>query len=540
VTYVDTIIQFTILLGGTLGLAIPFGMYIARMISFEMRPLEKTLAKVESGFYRVIGIDATKQMTWKQYFFALFLTNMIVVVFVIFVLTLQNFFPSSQHVNGLPLDLAFHTAVSFVTDTDLQHYAGDQQLSNVSQMIAITFTMFVAPASGIVAAFAFIRSFIRKNFGLGNFYMDFIRVILTLLLPVAIVSSLLLMIMGVPQTLNSSVTVDTLEGNKQVIKMGPVASLLSIKQLGSNGGSFFGANSGHPFENPTGLSNMYEMFLMLIIPLSFPIAYAKLIGKWRGISILIAMLIGFGSLLAIAFTAASGPKLLETRFGDFGSILFNIISITSNTGAVNSSLLGMSPNAIASFLIAMFVQSIPGAVGTGMMTMIIYVILTLFVVGLMVGKTPEFMSMKISPRDIKLAVFIFLIHPAIILIPTVIALSTGDAQAIIGGKVTPMGFTQTLYEYTSAAANNGSDYFGTSANTPFWNLSTAIVIFLGRYVPIGLMLAIAGSFTVRDRREVIEPIKTQGPLFITILVVVTFLLTALTFFPFLVIGPFSI
>jgi K+-transporting ATPase ATPase A chain len=540
VTYVDTIIQFTILLGGTLGLAIPFGMYIARMISFEMRPLEKTLAKVESGFYRVIGIDATKQMTWKQYFFALFLTNMIVVVFVIFVLTLQNFFPSSQHVNGLPLDLAFHTAVSFVTDTDLQHYAGDQQLSNVSQMIAITFTMFVAPASGIVAAFAFIRSFIRKNFGLGNFYMDFIRVILTLLLPVAIVSSLLLMIMGVPQTLNSSVTVDTLEGNKQVIKMGPVASLLSIKQLGSNGGGFFGANSGHPFENPTGLSNMYEMFLMLIIPLSFPIAYAKLIGKWRGISILIAMLIGFGSLLAIAFTAASGPKLLETRFGDFGSILFNIISITSNTGAVNSSLLGMSPNAITSFLIAMFVQSIPGAVGTGMMTMIIYVILTLFVVGLMVGKTPEFMSMKISPRDIKLAVFIFLIHPAIILIPTVIALSTGDAQAIIGGKVTPMGFTQTLYEYTSAAANNGSDYFGTSANTPFWNLSTAIVIFLGRYVPIGLMLAIAGSFTVKDRREVIEPIKTQGPLFITILVVVTFLLTALTFFPFLVIGPFSI
>jgi len=540
VTYVDTIIQFTILLGGTLGLAIPFGMYIARMISFEMRPLEKTLAKVESGFYRVIGIDATKQMTWKQYFFALFLTNMIVVVFVIFVLTLQNFFPSSQHVNGLPLDLAFHTAVSFVTDTDLQHYAGDQQLSNVSQMIAITFTMFVAPASGIVAAFAFIRSFIRKNFGLGNFYMDFIRVILTLLLPVAIVSSLLLMIMGVPQTLNSSVTVDTLEGNKQVIKMGPVASLLSIKQLGSNGGGFFGANSGHPFENPTGLSNMYEMFLMLIIPLSFPIAYAKLIGKWRGISILIAMLIGFGSLLAIAFTAASGPKLLETRFGDFGSILFNIISITSNTGAVNSSLLGMSPNAITSFLIAMFVQSIPGAVGTGMMTMIIYVILTLFVVGLMVGKTPEFMSMKISPRDIKLAVFIFLIHPAIILIPTVIALSTGDAQAIIGGKVTPMGFTQTLYEYTSAAANNGSDYFGTSANTPFWNLSTAIVIFLGRYVPIGLMLAIAGSFTVKDRREVIEPIKTQGPLFITILVVVTFLLTALTFFPFLVIGPLSI
>jgi K+-transporting ATPase ATPase A chain len=200
----------------------------------------------------------------------------------------------------------------------------------------------------------------------------------------------------------------------------------------------------------------------------------------------------------------------------------------------------MSPNVIVSLLVAMFVQAIPGAVGTGMITMIIYVILTLFIVGLMVGKTPEFMSMKISPKDIKLAVFIFLIHPVLILIPTVIAFSTGNAQAIIGGKVTPIGYTQTLYEYTSAAANNGSDYFGTSANTLFWNYSTAIVIFLGRYVPLGLMLAIAGSFTVKDRKEVVEPIKTQGPLFISVLVVITFLLTALTFFPFLVIGPLSI
>src|SRR5690242_10645107 len=351
-------------------------------------------------------------------------------------------------------------------------------------MIAITFTQFVAPASAIVAAFAFIRSFIRKNFGLGNFYMDFIRVIITLLLPVAVVSSLVFMATGVPQTLNTTVTSYTLEGNRKDIRVGPVASLLAIKQLGSNGGGFYGANSAHPFENPTGLSNMYEMFLMLVIPLSFPIAYAKLIGKWKGVSILVAMLISFGSLLIIAYTAISGPSLLETRFGSFGSVLFNIVSLTTNTGAVNSSLLGMSPNAVTSLLVAMFVQAIPGAVGTGMMTMIIYIILTLFIVGLMVGKTPEFLSMKISPRDIKLSVFIFLIHPAIILIPAVLAFSTGSTQAIMGAAgvaghhVTPMGFTQTLYEFTSAAANNGSDYFGTSANTPFWNISTAIVMFL--------------------------------------------------------------
>ena len=540
-------IQFCVLIVGTIGLATIFGTYLARMITFEMRPLEKTLARVESGFYRVIGINATKQMSWKEYFLALFLTNMAVVAFIILILTFQNYLPLSEGKEGFSFDLSFNTAISFITDTNLQHYVGDQQLSITSQMVAITFTMFIAPASGIATAFAFIRSFIRKNYGLGNFYVDLTRIIITLLLPVAVVSALVLMVIGVPQTLQPSIETSTLEGivnnnssNTQTIIMGPVASLESIKLLGSNGGGFFGSNSGHPFENPTGLSNMYEMFLMLIIPLSFPIAYARLMGKGRGIAILLAMLIGFGILIIIATAVESGPLLLETRFGSFGSILFDTVSLGTNTGATNSALAGMSSEATISFFLAMFVQAIPGAVGTGMMMMIIFVLLTLFLVGLMVGKTPEFMSMKISPKDIKFAVYIFLLHPALILIPTVIAMGTGNAQAIVGNEVTPMGYTQTLYEYTSAAANNGSDYFGASADTPFWNYSTGIVMFLGRYLPLALILAIAGSFTMKDRKEVIEPIKTHGPLFITVLVTVTFLLTALTFFPFLLLGPFSI
>lgn len=543
----DTTIQFGVLIVGTIGLATIFGTYLARMITFEMRPLEKTLARVESGFYRVIGINATRQMSWKEYFFALFLTNMVVVIFIIFVLTFQNYLPLSEGKEGLSFDLAFHTAISFITDTNLQHYAGDQQLSITSHMVAITFTMFIVPASGIAAAFAFIRSFIRKNYGLGNFYVDMTRIIVTLLLPVAFVSAIVLMVIGVPQTLQSSVETSTLEGvindnlsNTQTITMGPVASLESIKELGSNGGGFFGSNSGHPFENPTGLSNMYEMFLMLIIPLSFPIAYAKLMGKGRGIAILVTMLIGFGTMVLISTSVESGPLLLETRFGSFGSALFDTVSLSTNTGAVNSALTGMSPEAITSFFLGMFVQAIPGAVGTGMIMMIVFVLLTLFIVGLMVGKTPEFMSMKISPKDIKLAVYIFLLHPALILIPTVISMSTGNAQAIVGDQMTPVGFSQTMYEYTSAAANNGSDYFGTSADTPFWNYTTGIVMFLGRYVPLVLILGIAGSFTIKDRKEVIEPIKTQGPLFITVLITITFLLTALTFFPFLILGPFSI
>ena len=391
----------------------------------------------------------------------------------------------------------------------------------------------------IAASFAFIRAFIRKNFGLGNFYVDFTRIVITLLLPVSFVSTLLLMAIGVPQTLEPSFTVETLEGNEQVITTGPVASLESIKELGNNGGGFFGSNSGHPFENPNGLTNAYEIFLIMIIPLSLPIAFAKLVGKGRGVSILIVMLIGFGIMLILGLSQVSGPDLLETRFGSFGSVFFNVASIATNTGAVNSALAGMSPNAVISLFLGMFVQAIPGAVGTGMMTMIMYVVLTLFIVGLMVGKTPEFMSMKISPRDVKLAALIFLLHPAIILIPTVISFVTGNVQAITEEKVTPFTYTQALYEFTSAAANNGSDYFGASADTPFWNWSTGIVMLLGRFVPLGLMLAIAGSFTVKDRKEVIEPIKTQGPLFITVLLVITFLLTALTFFPFIVIGPFS-
>ena len=543
----EQLIELLVLLGGTLLLATFFGTYLARLISYENRPIEKTLAIVENRFYRLIGIDVSKQMTWKEYFLALFVTDMVVAVIVISILTFQNYLPSNTPVEGFSIDLAVHTAISFVTDTNLQHYAGDQQLSVLSQMAAITFTMFVAPASGIAAAFAFIRSFIRKNFGLGNFYMDFIRVILTLLLPVSFTSALILMIMGVPQTLDSSITINPLESTinnnntaEQQTTIGPVASLESIKLFGTNGGGFFASNSGHPFENPSGLSNAYEMFLMLIIPLSFPIAYAKLIGLGRGISILVTILIGFGVLLSFSLTSENGPQLLETRFGSFGSALFDTISIGTNTGAVNSALAGMSSNAVTSFFLAMFVQAIPGAVGTGMITMIVYVLLTLFIVGLMVGKTPEFMSMKITPKDIKLAILIFLIHPAIILIPTVIAFTTGNAQALVGEQVTAMGFTQTLYEYTSSAANNGSDYFGTLADTPYWNWSSAIVIFLGRFVPLGLMLAIAGSFTVKDRKEVVEAIKTQGPLFISILVIMTFLLAALSFFPFLVMGPISI
>ena len=532
------IVILLVVLAGSLGLAVIFGRYMARMIVYEKRPLEKTLGSIENGFYRIIGVDRYEQMTWKQYTLALIVTNVIAAGFLLGVLLYQNNLPLSPK-PGLSLDLAFNTAASFITNTDLQHYAGDQQLSIFSQMVGLIFIMFVAPASGMAAAFAFIRGFIRKEFGLGNFYVDFTRIILTLLLPIAFFSALLLLFLGAPQTLDPTITVGTLQGGNQTITIGPVASLESIKDLGSNGGGFFGANSAHPFENPTGVSNVFECILMLVIPFSFPIAYGHLLGKGRGMSILAAMLIGFGVMLALGLSEQSGPSGLETRFGSFGSTLFMESSVSSNTGSANASLTGMSPNAVIGLFLGMFVQAIPGADGMGMMMMIIFVILTLFLVGLMVGKTPEFMSMKISPRDIKIATFVFLIHPALILVPSVLAYTTENAQSVLGEPTTPATFTQVLYEYSSAAANNGSDYLGTSANTAFWNWSTMAVMLLGRFVPIALMLAIAGSFTLRDRKEVVEPIKTSGFLFVGILSIMVFILTALTFFPFLVMGPFS-
>src|SRR5215469_2633488 len=237
----NSIAELIVVIGGTIGVAVPFGLYIARMISYEMRPLEAPLARVENGFYKIIGIDKNKQMTWKEYIVALIITNAIVGAFIFFMFLFQGFIPSSPHMNGLSVDLAFMQTISFITNTNLQHYVGEQSLTLTTQMVALTFAMFVAPASGMATAFAFIRSFIR--------------IILTFLLPVAFGSALLLMVLGVPQTLNSSVTINhTLEGHNQTFVTGPVASLESIKELGSNGGGYYGANSGHPFENPNGLS----------------------------------------------------------------------------------------------------------------------------------------------------------------------------------------------------------------------------------------------------------------------------------------------
>jgi K+-transporting ATPase ATPase A chain len=520
------IVQFVVAMAGALVLAYVIGMYMALLIQGQPRPFERVLSKVEGPLFRMAGVDKDAPMTWKQYLWALLLTNALVVAFVYVILTLQ----------GMTPDLAFNTGSSFATNTNLQHYVGET-LSIVSQL-GLFVALFIAPASGFAACFAFLRCFHYTNRNVGNFYVDLTRIILNILLPVAFVGAIVLMALGLPQTLSGSLTTGSLGGSPQTVSIGPVASWESIMEFGNNGGGFFGANSAHPFENPSGLTNIVEIILMMGGGFAFPFAYGELFGRGKGRALLIAILVPWLFLFGFALLSPNGPTGLETRFGSFGSMLFQMSSIFSNTGATNALLSGISRKGVVSLFVGMFIQAIPGGEGAGFMTLIINVILTIFIVGLMVGKTPEFLGYKIQPLEVKLAVIVFLLHPLMILIPSAVAFGTGQVQAILGPHVTPFGYTQVLYEYTSASANNGSDYLGTLANTPFWNISTGIVMLVGRYAPMALMLAISGQFAFKDRRQVPEPINTAGVPFILILIGVTLLLTALAFLPFLVIGPF--
>jgi potassium-transporting ATPase potassium-binding subunit len=526
-------------LGLVLFLAYYLGRYMVHLIRGTPRPFEGVLSKVENSVFRLAGIDPKKSMDWKEYVVALLLVDAAFAVFTYLVLGLQGTLPGDPRgLAPFSWDLNFNTASSFITNTNLQHYAGDQTLDVTSQLV-LMLNQFVAPASAIAVGLAFLRPFIQKGNGVGNFYVDFVRSTFTILLPIAFVSAILLMAIGVPQTLNGTLTTGSIAGGPQTFVVGPLAGFDSIMELGQNGGGYYAANLASPFANPNGVSNVVYLILMLVIPLAFIFAYGELVGRGRGRALMVAVLAPFLALLAYSVSTASGPLGLETRFGGFGSVLFQFFSISSDTGSTNAVLSGLSPRTGASLFTFMFVQAIPGGSGVGFMTLVIYAFLTLFMVGLMVGKTPEFLGMKISGWDVKLAVLTFIVHPLMILVPAAIAYSSGNVAAILGPHSGSFGFTQVFYEYTSASANNGSDYLGTLANTPFWNVSTAIVMLVGRFAPIVFMMGIAGSFATKDRRDTPEPIRTDGWAFTVTLIGVTFVLTALAFLPFLILGIFG-
>src|SRR5712691_9257106 len=381
--------------------------------------------------------------------------------------------------------------------------------------------------------------FIAHSKDLGNFYVDFTRTLTRILFPLCFVASLVFVGLGVPQTLTGYQIAKTVEGTTQTILVGPVASLASIMQLGTNGGGYYGANSAYPFQNPNPASDVFQIFLMLLIPTTLCFVFGQLIGKKRETR---PILWGAYALFALDLLIALTPNFpvvgpgMEVRFGGFFSVFWTVVTTAVTTGSVNASLSGLNPLVILSAFNGMLVQATPGGKGVGVMYMVMFIVLTVFIVGLMSGRTPEYLGLKITARDVKLVMIAFLVHPVIVLIPTVLAYSTGAASAI-GVGTNSIGFTKIFYEFTSAATNNGSDFLGATANTPFFNISTALVMFLGRFAPIGLLLALGGSMINRKRLTTNVGVRTDSFLFSIVIVGSILVLVLLTFFPFLALGP---
>ena len=511
----------------------------------------------ERAFYRLLGIDPTVDQTWGAYAASLMVFNLLGIAFLFAVLKLQGALPlNPQGFGGVETLLAFNTAVSFVTNTNWQNYGGESTLSHLSQMLGLTVQNFLSAATGIAAAFALIRGFARKQSGgIGNFWVDVTRVTLYLLLPASLILALVYVALGVPQTFAASATATTMEGAKQVIALGPVASQLAIKMLGTNGGGFFNANSAHPFENPSALSNFLQMLSIFVLGAGLTLTFGKAVGNARqGWAILAAMLLLFLGGVAVTYGAEAAGNPLhhalglaggnmegkDVRFGVAASALFATITTATSTGAVIAAHDSLTP---LGGLIPMFNMQLGelviGGVGSGLYAVLIYAILAVFIAGLMVGRTPEYVGKKIEAREMKLSVLAIVVPPLMILGLTALAtvLPAGLAGPLAKG---PHGFSEILYAFTSAAANNGSAFGGLSGNTPFYNLLLALGMFVGRFGVMLPVLAIAGGLAAK-RTVPAGPgsFPTTGALWIGLLAAVILIVGGLTFLPALVLGPIA-
>lgn len=530
------------------------GRYIARVYLGESTILDPIINPIEKILYIVGGVRQQEQMNGWQYIRALISTNLIMGISVYLLIYYQKLLPWNPHSLDMPRwDILLHTTISFLTNTDQQHYIGETTFSYFSQTAALGFFMFTSAATGLAVGIAFIRGLTGRT--LGNFYVDITRTITRILLPLSIIGAIALIALGVPQTLAGTLTVQTLEGGTQYIPRGPIASFEIIKLLGDNGGGFFAANSAHPFENPNGASNLLEIIAMIAIPSSLIYTYGVFANNLKQSWLLFWMV--FVIFVVLIWMTALGelqgnpiinqalateiPNLegKEIRFGWAETALWAITTTATMCGAVNGIQDSFMPPGIFSSFFNLFVQTIWGKPGIGTAYLFIYVIITIFVTGLMVGRTPEIFGRKIEQREIFLASIILLTHPMMILIPSAIALATPIS---LSGISNPgfHGISQVVYEYASAAANNGSGLEGLKDNTLWWNLSSSCSILVGRYIPIIAILLLADSMsrklTVPQTRATL---KTDSLLFITITATATMILAFLTFFPVLALGPIA-
>ncbi|MBD1925268.1 potassium-transporting ATPase subunit A [Trichocoleus sp. FACHB-90] len=530
------------------------GGYMARVFKGERTFLDPVMIPIEKAIYALGGVRSKENQTGWQYARSLLYTNLVMGFLVYLILMAQGFLPLNPTNLATPRwDLALHTTISFLTNTDQQHYSGETTFSYLSQMVCLGFLMFTSAATGLAVGIAFIRGLTGRL--LGNFYVDIIQAITRILLPISILGALLLIILGVPETLAGSETATTLEGATQIIGRGPVAHFEIIKQLGENGGGFFGVNSAHPFENPNAASNLLEIIAMICIPTALIYTYGVFAENikqawllfWM-VFIIFVILIGVsavgeyqGNPLVNNILGGQQPNLegKEVRFGWVQTALWAVITTGTMCGAVNGMHDSLMPPGGFSTLSNMFLQIVWGGQGTGTAYLFVYLILTVFLTGLMVGRTPEFLGRKVEKREIVLASVVLLVHPIAVLIPSAIALSFPDTLA---GITNPgfHGISQVVYEYTSAAANNGSGFEGLQDSTLWWNLSTSISILAGRYISMIALLLLADSMAHKQPvPETSGTLRTDTLLFTAVTSGVILILGALTFFPVLALGPIA-
>ena len=562
-------LQIIIFLAVFLAVIFPMGKYLYHIAAGKHTFADPFFNRIDNGVYRVCGIDR-KEMNWKQYAFAMLATNASMVLVGYLILRLQGqLLLNPNGIGSMEPSLSFNTIISFITNTNLQHYSGESGLSYLSQMLVIIFMMFTSAATGFSVAIAAVRALAGRTNSMGNFYVDLVRITTRVLLPLSVIVGLVLVSQGVVQNLSPNVTVQTIEGKYQDIAMGPIAALESIKHIGTNGGGFLGANSSAPFENPNVLTNMIEMLSMMLLPGSCVVMFGLMArdrevtsdkGKTKKIllgseakPIFAVMLVLLVVGIAVCFGAeqAGNPMLeqaglsqsmgnmegKEMRFGIAQSALFTTVTTAFTTGSINNMHDTLTPLGGMVPLVNMMLNMVFGGKGVGLLNMLLYVFLTVFICGLMVGRTPEYLAKKIEGKEMKLTALGIIIHPLLILFFSALALSF---PAGLAGISNPghHGLTQVLYEYASSAANNGSGFEGLADNTVFWNMTTGLAMFFGRYLSIILMLAITSSLMMKQPvSESIGTLRTDTRTFAVALLMVVMIIAALTFFPALILGP---
>ncbi|GAB2793327.1 K+-transporting ATPase ATPase A chain [Hymenobacter luteus] len=546
----------------TLVLAWPLGRYLARVFKGEKNLLD-FLRPVENGIFRLSGIDARREMSWQQHLVALLTINLVWFLLAMLVLSTQGSLPLNPDQNpSMSPDLAFNTAISFLVNCNLQHYSGESGLSYLSQIVVITFLQFVSAATGIAAAVVVFNALqTRATDKLGNFYNYFVKSLTRLLLPGSLVVALLLAFNGTPMTLQGKQELVTLQGDSVAVSRGPVAAMVAIKELGTNGGGFYGANSAHPLENPNYLTNAIENIALVIIPMAMVFALGFYLNR-RKLALMIfgVMTVGFVVLLAptVYYELQGNPAInhlgvnqglgalegKETRFGAAASAYWSITNTVISCGSVNSMHDSFMPLSGLTQMLGMMTNAFYGGCGVGLLNFFAYLIIAVFIAGLMVGRTPELLGKKIEAREMKIAILVTLLHPLLILAGTALTahLYAGNPTEYAGWLANPgyHGFSEMLYEFTSASANNGSGFEGLGDNTPWWNISTGVVLLLSRFLPIIGPVAIAGLLARKKYvPESVGTLPADTATFGVMVMAVIVIIAALAFFPALALGPIA-